>query len=33
MPSYQSITVYTAPALFYVQGVLINNEEALDNVD
>ena len=33
MPSYQSITVYTAPAMFYVQGVLINTEEAFDNVD
>ena len=33
MPSYQSITVYTVPAMFYVQGVLINTEEALDNVD
>ena len=33
MPSYQSITIYTAPAMFHVQGVLINTEEALDNVD
>ena len=33
MPSYQSINVYTAPAMFHVQGVLVNTEEALDNVD
>ena len=33
MPSYQTITIYTAPAMFHVQGVLINTEEALDNVD
>ena len=33
MPSYQSITIYTAPAMFHVQGVLINTKEALDNVD
>ena len=25
--------IYTAPAMFYVQGLLINTEEALDSVD
>ena len=33
MPSYKSITIYTAPAMFYVQGLSIDTEEALDSVD